>query len=121
VIVGTCSLDCVAAFNMGKSEIEFDKLSDSNYGTWASRMEMLLVLKGYYGVVECELTAEACSEEEALDNKARALIGSHVSDQYLPTYSSSNFAFELWNTLKETFVQKNTVRRLSLRRELNSL
>jgi hypothetical protein len=86
-----CSGDCVQAVNMGKSEVDFDKLNDTNYGTWASRKEMLLVLKDCIDVVRTGLNLES-TVEAGQENQARALIGSHVGDMYLSPYSSSSSA-----------------------------
>ena len=53
-----------------------------------------------------------------VDAKARALIGTHLSDQHMSIYQESRTARALWDALAHLYNQKNKTRQLTLRREL---
>jgi hypothetical protein len=117
-------------------DMKIDPLKDNNYDSWNVRMFQLLVLKGLDDIVETGPIDhdDADNDDEnapaipadvlasrALDKKAKALIGAHLSDQFLSLYRSSATAKDLWDSLEDMFRQRSNVRRLALRRELHSL
>jgi hypothetical protein len=106
---------------MVKIDVECPKLDDTNYGLWEPRIEQLLDLEDCSEAVFDGLGEAPDAALRKQDRKARALIGAHLSNQYLSVYKKSATAEELWATLKDMFRQKTLVRRLALRRELNSL
>ncbi|MBW0529883.1 hypothetical protein O181_069598 [Austropuccinia psidii MF-1] len=66
---------------MGEFTIELnenDKLNDTNYLDWVSRMEGILTLKNYYGLVTNTKTPEEVAENDKLEprrrHKAAALL-----------------------------------------------
>jgi hypothetical protein len=101
---------------MGVVDIKVEQLNESNWGTWSKRVKILLTLQG------CNKCIEEDNVEDAdKDDKAKALIAAHLSDSYLRLYDEAATAKDLWDALLRTFVQQNTMRRLTLRREVNSL
>jgi hypothetical protein len=106
---------------MGKIEMMVVPLGDDNYGTWCPRMEMLLTVEGLMAIVREGVDEDATAADIEKDAKSRAMIGSHLSDQYLSLYKESASAKALWDALQTLFIQKNMSRRLTLRRELTSL
>ncbi|MBW0497076.1 hypothetical protein O181_036791 [Austropuccinia psidii MF-1] len=66
---------------MGKFTIELnenDKLHDTNYLDWVSKMEGILTMKNYYGLVTSTKTPEEVAENDKLEpqrrHKAAALL-----------------------------------------------
>ena len=106
---------------MVKVEVKLEQLADTNWGTWAPRMQMLLTMEGYAKIVKDGLGAEPTEADTDKDNRAKAVIGAHVSDLYLGVYQKAATAKALWTALESLFAQKNLTRRLTLRRQLNSL
>ena len=99
-------------------DVVIDRLTDNNYSTWSARIEMLLVQKGLWDVVE---SGAAEGQPADADKKARAVIGLHISDQFLPTFKANKTAKALWDSLQSTFAQKNNGNKLRLRRQLAGL
>jgi len=89
------------------------KLNDSNYGTWAARMECHLV--------NAELWAAVGAAEHAASAKAKAQIGLAVEDRYLSLVMGSDSAKDAWDALKGVFAAQSSARKLALKKELNSL
>jgi hypothetical protein len=106
---------------MAKIDVKCDRLNDSNYGTWAPRVRMMLTLQGYLRMVTEGLGNEPTPADVAMDANAKAVIGAHIGDVHLSTYDASPSAKALWDTLASAYSNKNHARRLTLRRELTTM
>jgi transposase InsO family protein len=102
-------------------EVKLTQLDDSNWGTWHTRMKMLLTIEGLWAIVRDGLDEDPEQRDLDLNDKALAHIGSQLSDQYLHMYESTASAKYLWDSLESLFNQKNVARRVALRRELSGL
>jgi len=90
-----------------------EKLGDSNYATWATRMEFYLRSKDLWTPVEEAGHAES--------SKTRAVIGLAVRDQHLDTVATAASAKAAWDALKGVFAAQGSARKLALKKALNSL
>ena len=91
----------------------FTKLNDSNYATWAARMECHLV--------NAELWAAVGTAEHRASAKAKAQIGLCVEDRYLSLVMGSDSAKDAWDALKGVFAAQSSARKLALKKDLNNL
>jgi len=97
------------------SAVQVKPLDVDNYAVWSARMKMLLISKKLWAVVK----ETKANEEDS--QKALAIMGLHVADFHLQRVMSANSAKELWDSFEATYKAKNNARRVSLRKELNSL
>jgi hypothetical protein len=98
---------------MSDSTPRFDALGDSNYASWAVRMEAYLSIKGCW-----EATSQAEHEKSRM---AKAYIAMAVKDVHLALVSRASNAKELWDSLKRVHIQSGYARRLQLRKEQRSI
>ena len=89
------------------------KLSDSNYATWAARMECHLTSSDVWAAV-------GAADHEA-SAKAKAIIGLAVGDQYLSLVMGCSTAKAAWDALKGLFAAQSSARKLALKKEFNGL
>lgn len=85
-----------------------------NYNSWSFNMEMLLVKSGLWSVVK----AKAKPEEVRKDELAKAEIALHVDSKVQRKIRKCESAYEMWNTLKDTYLDKSFLRQLNLREKL---
>jgi Reverse transcriptase (RNA-dependent DNA polymerase)/gag-polypeptide of LTR copia-type/Integrase core domain/GAG-pre-integrase domain len=112
-------------------DVKIDVLKDNNFDSWCVRIDQLLVLKGLDDIVSSGphaavdaangISAAMVTQSKKDDKRARALIGAHISDQYIPLYRASATAKALMDSLTSIFQQRSNARRVALRRELNTL
>jgi len=96
-----------------QSLLNVPKLGDSNYATWAARMECHLV--------NAELWAAVGTAEHRASAKAKAQIGLCVEDRYLSLVMGSDTAKDAWDALKAVFAAQSSARKLALKKDLNNL
>ena len=94
-------------------QVSFNKLGDSNYATWAARMECYLINQNLWAAVG--------AADHASSAKTKALIGMWVEDRYLSLVMGSDTAKAAWDALKGVFAAQSGARKLALKKELNSL
>ena len=109
------------------NKLIIEKLTHENYDSWAFRMMMVLVDRDLWGIVNGDeiLPADASSEKKRQfvkrSQKALAIIGLHVSDEFLPHIMDAKNAKELWKTLEKLYTEQSQAQRIHLRRQLQQI
>ena len=89
------------------NKVIIDKLTHENYETWSFKMMMLLVGRDSWATVQgqeiCAENANDVVKQKFLrrQQKALALIGLHVGDEYLPHILNATDPKSLWDELKK--------------------
>lgn len=92
-----------------------ERLGNTNYTTWAIDMELLLSTKNVWAAVQAD-------GADAADNaNARALLGYHLGREHKLLLQQYSTAKGLWDHLKAHFGVRDNVRRLELKKQLNTL
>ena len=87
-----------------KDGMKITKLSDDNYHTWKSRIQLILSLKELDEYIEDDPPSDD-SDKESLrkwrrcDSKAKAVIGLTLSDTHLEQVQHAEAAKEMWNMI----------------------
>ena len=110
---------------MNKQIIE--KLTHANYDSWSFRMMMLLVDRDLWEIVSGEETLPGNATEEKKrqfkrrSQKAMALIGLHVGDEFLPHIVDAKEPKLLWKKLEKFYSEQSQAQRIQLRRQLQQI
>ncbi|GMF27787.1 unnamed protein product [Phytophthora fragariaefolia] len=96
--------------------------NDTNYFLWEFNARMALARKGLQGTAM--KTQDAAHREtkewKATDMKALAIVAKVLSPTYQSMIRESTTAFEVWETLREFFVEQTLHNRVQLRKELHA-
>jgi hypothetical protein len=96
----------------------------SNFSSWKSRLQVTLEEDDLLDVVTKTLPDTATNVEKKIrkeeDVKARKLIIYSVRDHLLPRIANLKTAYDMYEALKEMFESDNTLRALTLKRQLQS-
>ncbi|KMQ89570.1 retrovirus-related gag-pol polyprotein [Lasius niger] len=101
------------------SRLPFAKLNNGNFFTWKYKMELLLIKKRVWSVINSNKPSvpatgatagqiEAAEKWQEKDDLARATIGLMVEDNQLSLIRSKLTAKQTWNSLKD-YHEKNTL------------
>lgn len=102
--------------SLSGSTVRVELLDIDNYDTWSCDMKWLLISRGLWDAIADPENAEA-----AVDMKALAAIGLHVTKHHKASVLACNSASAAWTMLEAAYQAKSNARRLQLRRELNAL
>ena len=109
------------------SKVIIEKLTHENYDSWSFRMMMLLVDRDLWEIVNGdEILPPNANNELKLkfkkrSQKALALIGLHVGDEFLPHIIDAKNPRDLWKTLKKFYTEQSQAQRIHLRRQLQQI
>ena len=92
-----------------------ERLGSTNYTTWVIDMELLLTSKKVWEAVQSESVAAE------VNATARALLGYHLGKEHKILLQEHATAKSLWDYLAAHFGTRDNVRRLELKKQLNSL
>lgn len=92
-----------------------ERLGSTNYTTWVIDMELLLTSKKVWEAVQSESVAAE------INATARALLGYHLGKEHKLLLQEHATAKGLWDHLAAYFGTRDNVRRLELKKQLNSL
>lgn len=99
---------------MGDIKIQFQPLETDNYIQWAFKMKNYLIIQNVWKAID----GDASPEE---NQKALALMCVHVTDQHIPTMTSTTSAKEAWLVLEAVYKTKSEARITMLQQNLLNL
>ena len=103
---------------MIRDEVQIEPLDVNNYPEWMAQTKYALIGKDLWDIVE---NGGDSAEDKKKDLKAKAFIGLRVKKHHLNTVEQAATAKGLWDTFTATYKAKNNARKISLRKELNTL
>ncbi len=104
---------------MSRDEVQFEPLDVNNYAEWMAQMKYLLIGKDLWDIVKNG--GGDTEEKKKKEQKSLAAIGLRVKKHHLNTVEQAGIAKGLWDTCTATYKAKNNARKISLRKELNTL
>ena len=101
--------------------MRIEKLTDSNFYVSKQKIQLLLALKDVdLHIIESEVPAVSDSDDRRTwlrgDNKAKAIIGFSLSDEYLEHVRDFETAKQMWEAIPKVFERHTLLNKLAARR-----
>jgi hypothetical protein len=104
---------------MADVKVVIEPLNDENYLSWSQNMQMFLITRDLWDVVESSISSGERESKASL--KARAIIGLHVGNQHKGAVMAAKSAAEAWQFLHEVYQGNSAARVMQLHQAVNSL
>lgn len=99
------------------------QFAGNGYDTWKFRVQVYLEASGVWDAVQKEAPAEAAEAAKFLemDRKAKSLLVSLISDEYLGCVREKTTSKDMWKALEETFARKSAGKQTVIRKQIARL